>query len=298
MPLILHLSLPDKGNVMRRSLLFAVLVCGLLAGGGCVSNESFLTEDLKENGLVIILPGIEGPISGMSEDVRDGLVRAGICRAMPIYAWGRPLPLVGPLVNQMDVLGNRLEGKKIARMIERYQDQYPGRPVHLIGHSGGGGVAVFAAEYLSEGREISGIVMLSPSISSAYNMTKALNKCRDGIVNFYSNSDVGFLVIGTSLAGNVDGIHGPAAGAVGCDTPGENASPGKKFAYHKLYQVEFNAAMTGSADAHTASTGVGFVLRHVAPWIVSSSWPVADAASQPEMRLAAGLGALASRTGE
>ena len=107
-------------------------------------------------------------------------------------------------------------------MIGDYQDNHPGRPVYVVGHSGGGGVAVFTAESLPDGRKIDGLVLLSASISKGYDLHKALANCRRGIINYYSSRDVGLLGVGTTLMGNVDGGHGPSAGLKGFD----NAFPG------------------------------------------------------------------------
>ncbi|MDY6914383.1 MAG: hypothetical protein SVT52_08010, partial [Planctomycetota bacterium] len=224
--------------------LLSLAVLWTTAGCTASGNVEFTTEARLDQGLVIILPGIEGE-SHMNHDIRRGLVAAGIYRALPIHLWGRPIPGVGMLLNQMDVIGNRLAGGQIAKMITAYQDSHPGRPVYLVGHSGGGGVAVFSAEALPPGRKVDGLVLLSASISKGYDLTKALGKCRNGIVNFYSEADVGFLVIGTIVAGNVDGVHGPAAGAVGFDWPTDAK---QRAAYSKLYQVSMNEAMTGGGD--------------------------------------------------
>jgi len=260
-----------------RLVVVLIPAAGLLFAGGCNRNAKFLTEDRLQNGLVIILPGIEGE-SPLNRDIRRGLVSAGVYRAMPIYSWGRPIPLAGVLLNQMDIIGNRIAGAKIAKWIVQYQDSHPRRSVYIVGHSGGGGVAVFAAEAMPDGRQIDGLILLSASISSAYDLTKALGKCRAGIVNFYSKADVGFLVIGTIVAGNVDGRHGPAAGAVGFDKPNSKDGGQKMLAYNKLFQVEMTRAMTGSIRAHTAATGVGFVSKYVSRWILASSWPPSAAA--------------------
>jgi pimeloyl-ACP methyl ester carboxylesterase len=246
---------------------------------GCDDEQvDFITDDRKANGLVIILPGIEGE-SPLNQDIRRGIASAGVYRALPIYHWGRPIPIAGPLINQMDVIGNRLAGAQIARMIMDYQDAYPGRPVYLVGHSGGGGVAVFAAESLPEGRQVDGLVLLSASITSSYDLTKAMKHSKNGVVNFYSKADVGFLVVGTTLAGNVDGTHGPAAGAIGFDWPKPADSPARRQAYAKVYQIEMTEWMTGGGEAHAASTGMDFVSSYVAPWIASDAWPVGNSAS-------------------
>jgi pimeloyl-ACP methyl ester carboxylesterase len=258
---------------MRRVALFGLLMLMLSAGlVGCGGEASthYVTDVRKENGLVIILPGIEGE-SQFNHNIRRGLVSAGCFRAMPIYNWGVPIPGVGLLVNQTNAIGNRLAGANIARMIENYQDTYPGRPVFLIGHSGGGGVAVFAAEELAEGRTIEGLVLLSASISANYNLSKALGKCSNGVLNVYNREDTGLLGVGTTIMGNVDGGHGASAGLTGFDKP-----------YPRLYQIEVTPSMTyvSGGGAHDAATRPAFVSAYVAPWVLSSIWP-------PDSRLAA-----------
>ncbi|HET6429876.1 MAG TPA: hypothetical protein VM389_07335 [Phycisphaerae bacterium] len=241
-----------------------VLAAGMLAAGGCGGvNTDYVTVERLDRGLTILLPGIEG--EGMlSYQVRSGLLRAGVDMALPIYQWGRPVPLAGPLLNQMDVAGNRTAAEQIARMIVNYQDTHPDRPVYIVGHSGGGGVAVFSAEALPPGRMVDGLILLSASISSGYDLSKALARCRLGIVNFHSKGDVGLLVIGTTLVGNVDGGHGPAAGAIGF----EDSFPG-------LHEVGWSPDMAraGNFGGHSGTCEPRFVSRYVAPWLDAAGWP-------------------------
>jgi pimeloyl-ACP methyl ester carboxylesterase len=240
----------------------AAMLGAALSVTGCAGNAEYLTEERLTNGLVIILPGIEGH-SQLNENIRSGLVAGGVYRAIPIYPWGRPVPFVGPLITQVDFLGNRLAGIRMAKIITDYQDKYPDRPVYVVGHSGGGGVAVFTAEAMPEGRKIDGLVLLSASISSAYDLKKALSHCRNGIVNFYNKGDAGLLGLGTIVIGTVDGTHGPSAGLIGFDVFDK---PG----YEGLYQVKM---MGVSEDSHTTSTQAVFVASFVAPWVMSDNWP-------------------------
>jgi pimeloyl-ACP methyl ester carboxylesterase len=241
----------------------AAILGAVLPVMGCADNAEYLTEDRLNNGLVIILPGIEGH-SQLNENIRSGLVAGGVYRAMPIHPWGRPVPLVGPLITQVDFLGNRLAGIGIAKIVTDYQDKFPDRPVYIVGHSGGGGVAVFTAEAMPEGRQIDGLILLSASISSAYDLKKALSHCRNGIVSFYNKGDSTLLGLGTIVVGTVDGTHGPSAGLIGFDAFDK---PG----YESLYQVK----MVGvSEDSHTTSTQAGFVASFVTPWVLSDNWPV------------------------
>jgi len=249
-------------RTLHQSLRTAVLAIAGLAAAGCGQNTEFVTAERLENGLVIILPGIEGE-SRLNRSIRSGLVAGSVHQALPIYRWGRPIPLVGTALNQMDFIGNRLAGVGVAKMIMNYQDSHPGKPVHVVGHSGGGGVAVFAAEALPEGRTIDGLVLLSASISSAYDLQKALKRCRKGLVNFYNRDDAGLLGIGTTVVGTVDGTHGPSAGLIGFDRA-------QKAGYEKAYNIRVRGQ---GGDPHAATTHVGFVSGRVVPWIHADHWP-------------------------
>ncbi len=244
---------------MRISIL--ILALGVLSAVGCSpTNEEYITDVRLEEGLVIILPGIEGE-GANSYNIRRGLLSAGVRSALPIEQWGWPVPLAGVLLNQTDFIGNRLAGGRIARFIENYQDSHPDRPVWLVGHSGGGGVAVFAAEELEEGRQIDGLVLLSASISSNYDLTKALSRCRNGVVNFSSDRDE--ILGATIFVGNVDGGRARSAGLGGFD----KSPPG-------LREVPWNSGMLagGNHGGHMDSTSPRFVERYVAPWVMGSGW--------------------------
>lgn len=252
----------NQGSQIRNlRFLFAAVV--LTAAAGCQrGNMEYMTPERLDRGLVVILPGIEGE-GRFTHDIRRGLLRAGVDSGMMIYHWGRPIPGFGPLLNQMDVIGNRLAGERIAEFIVTYQDAHRDRPVHVIGHSGGGGVAVFAAEAMPEGRSLDGLVLLSASISRGHDLSKALAHCRKGAVNFYSGGDVALLGLATTVLGNVDGVRQPSAGLVGFDKKPQG-----------LYQVPWSEDMrhAGNSGRHDGATKPRFVSEYVAPW-VQYPWP-------------------------
>jgi len=265
--------------MVRRRIWFVAAAClPAILAAGCDGNKPYMTEERLDKGLVVILPGIEG-VSGLNHDIRRGLVNAGVDRAMPIWTWGRPIPILGMFLNQIDFLGNRIAAAGLANRIRKYMKKYPDRPVHVIGHSGGGGVAVFVAEGLDEEHKLSGVILLSASISSAYNLTKALRHIQrpyGGIVNYYSGSDTGLLGVGTVILGNVDGTHGPGAGLLGFDRPREKASEEKKEAYMFVYQMDVGSYMfSKEIGSHAGTAQIQFVTNFVAPWI-QSDWPPED----------------------
>ena len=264
---------------MRIRLVGLCMVVCLPVWAGCSRSSSltgpYMATDRQENGMVVILPGIEGK-SFLNERLREGLAKAGTPYAQPIWQWGSRIPIVKLAMNEMDVRGNRVSGQELAVWIAHYQDQYPGRPVYLVGHSGGGGIAVFAAEALarmSGKRRLQGMILLSPSVSANYDLTTAINVCEKGVVSFYNEGDVGVLWLGTTLAGNVDGGHGASAGRVGFRPPGVHDADARRRAYHKLFQVETSEGVGGILSNHTSDTQVSFVRQYVAPRILASAWP-------------------------
>ena len=257
---------------MTRQLVICLATLAMLIFCGCENNSAFSTPERLEAGLVVILPGIEGE-SEANQNIRAGLNNGGIDRSLQIWHWGRPVPGLGMILNQMDFLGNQLAGGRIAQRIVEYQDKYPDRPVHIIGHSGGGGVAVFAAAQMPKGRQITGLVLLSASISSNYDITRALDRCSSGIVNFYNTDDGALLGLATTLLGNVGGRHGPSAGLSGFNMPNSSAGNDKQIAYQKLHQVSMTGMMTSGATPHFAATRPHFVATYIAPWISEDDWP-------------------------
>jgi pimeloyl-ACP methyl ester carboxylesterase len=230
----------------------AFLALATLLSLGCVEDKMYMTPQRKQKGLVLILPGIEGP-SPFNANIKRGVINSGLDYAVTVYPWG--LPGLA-LVNQMDFLGNRLRAGRLADYIEEYQNAHPGKPVWIIGHSGGGGIAVFAAEALEPGHKVNGLVLLAASISKDYNLRKALAKVDGPIVNFYNPDDSALLAVGTTLTSNVDGRRGPSAGLEGFS----NSYPG-------LHEVP----VYSSSNPHGAATEASFVRNNVVPWIRRNS---------------------------
>ncbi|MFB3891815.1 MAG: hypothetical protein ACE15C_07305 [Phycisphaerae bacterium] len=228
-------------------------------------DAKYVNRERMAKGLVIILPGIEGE-SAANRNIRKGLDEAGVPYALAIYRWGFPVPGLGLLVNQTDTAGNRRAAAELAKAIVKYQERRPDAPVFLVGHSAGGGVAVFTLEALADipgARPITGAILLSSSISANYPLDKALAMTRRGIVNGYNPDDMALLKTGTAIFGNVDGEHGDSAGRTGFS----EVNP-------KLFQFKATSERTGiEADPHFLLTDAGLIARHAPRWLLSQSWP-------------------------
>jgi len=247
---------------MKRSVLLGVLAAACVAGCG---RQPYVTEARLERGLVVVLSGIEGR-GPLSAAVAQGLNAGGVDWAIQVADWTAPL---GPLYNLRAADRNRRQAAEIAAELAAYRRAHPGRPVVLVGHSGGGAIAAWVAEAMPPGRAVDGIVLLAPTLSPGYRLNRALAASRRGIVSFSSELDWVFLGLGTALAGTMDGGRGPSAGAVGFDVPSD-----APLLYEQLYQIGWRPDMmaAGHAGGHLGAAAPAFVARYVAPFILAPHW--------------------------
>lgn len=246
------------------------LVCGLLLVGatGCVGHKSYMDKERLEKGYILILPGIEGE-SKLNHWIADGLRDAGVPDAIDIYDWTGSRLLMA--MNTVRYERNLRQASIVAHKIGEYQRAHPGKPVHLIGHSGGGGLAVMALEQMSRSRPITGAILLAPALSPGHNLAAALERTQYGIYNFWSPNDVAFLGIGTTAFGNMDREHGPAAGMVGFRVPNGLSAADAKLYETKLVQVRWRAEMLkeGQLPGHMTWANPWFVKNWLGKIILS-----------------------------
>ncbi len=186
-----------------------------IAWAGVVAGFRILpapTEAELERGLVVLLPGVEGGGWVMGA-AAAGLRDAGWDGAIRVIAWGRR-PL-GTFHNLMSHEKNRAEARDIAEEIAEYRRAHPHAPITLAGLSGGAGMCLFIAEALSEDVMLDRILLIAPALSPTYDPAPAAERCRRGIVSFYSDLDWLMLGVGTSTFGTIDRRFGTAAGKVG-----------------------------------------------------------------------------------
>ncbi|MBN2560058.1 MAG: hypothetical protein JXQ75_03915 [Phycisphaerae bacterium] len=250
---------------MSHLLRVFLFVCLLLVSAGC-SIRDLQTRERMERGLVVILPGIEGR-SQLNVNLARGLDEGGVGMCIEIFDWGTTMP-GGMLVNLADYDRNLRLAERLKWRLLRYRRLCPGRPILLIGHSAGGGMALMATEALPRDVELTSVILLAPAVSPTYDLRRALRRTQYGIFNFYSEHDRGYLVLGTSLFGTVDRRYGPSAGAVGFERP-KLDDPEVDALYAKLHQVRWRPEMRadGHGGGHTGWTDRRFVRRHLAPLV-------------------------------
>jgi pimeloyl-ACP methyl ester carboxylesterase len=258
---------PSARTRWRRGILcwltFVVTPLGWFCRGRLIRR---MEPERLEHGLVMVLTGIEGR-SFLNVGLLAGLIDGGVRSAMEIVDWTTGNRLL-VLFHLRGWKRNNRVALELANKVIAYQDQYPGRPVWLVGHSGGGGMSLLIAGALPPGRKVTGIVMLATAVSPRVDFGPALANVQTSIWNYYSWFDLFFLWFGTTVLGTIDGPHGPAAGAIGLrsDKVQEAESTGR------LIQVPWHWRMIKQFNLgeHFGCVHRVFVAEEIAPLIRAS----------------------------
>ena len=220
--------------------------------------------------------------------VADGVGGLDLCGTGLQYVMGAErLPFVVKIVPWGHGLGrwhadltnpvNRDAGaRKIVEEVTAFHDEHPGKPVHLIGKSGGTGVVVKALERLAAD-SVETVVLIAPALSPRYDLGKALAAVHNRMVGFWSPLDVIVLGAGTRLFGTIDRVHSVSAGLVGFRPP----SPDRASSYAKLKQVRwrFSMARTGYFGGHVGPDLPSFLRKYVVPLLAAKSPQITDSPS-------------------
>ena len=217
-----------------------------------------------DQGLVVVLPGIEG-LSHLNRRMVRGLAMGGVTHAIEIYDW-----TYGRFWQLWSLRSRRRHTEQatlLAGKIAAYQNEYPGRPVHLVGHSGGGAMIAYTLEALEPGRKITGGIMLVPALSPGYSLKMAVSRTERGIWNFCSHGDFLFLGVATLLLGTTDGQHCVSAGNLGFTDRVVSDAACSETAVLRNVGYQWNMLKTGHWGGHLSISSSRFIARDVAPLI-------------------------------
>ena len=222
-----------------------------------------------ERGCVFFLTGVAGACT-TDRGLLRGLTEGNLDTAIVMYDWtdGRG-SRVGNLQAHEE---HRRQAAEVAARIVGYQDRYPGRPVHLVGYSGGAAMVVYALEALPPDRAVDSATLLGPVLAPDYNLSLAMARCRAPLRNFHSQLDAGALMLATIVLGTMEGRHCWSAGAVGFSTPA-GLDPAQREAYQsRLAQQGYNPRFltSGHIGGHYGWANQWFVAQWVAPVIADA----------------------------
>jgi pimeloyl-ACP methyl ester carboxylesterase len=169
---------------------------------------------------------------------------------------------------------NRAVADRLAEHIANYRRSHPGKPVYLVGHSGGTAIAVWAAEALPPTEKLDAIILLGSSLSPGYDLSGALAATK-WLVSYYSAGDAVLLGAGCTAIGTMDRQFTEAAGKVGF-----------AMTHPRLTQLPHDGSMTaaGHDGSHFSYCGTPFVTAYLAP-ILQTRIP--NMAATPLVALAA-----------
>jgi hypothetical protein len=251
---------------LRQFLLVFVAIgslCGMLRPGATlVAGE---TEGSSwRPGIVFVVEGIGG-FDFMGQAVHWALPHAGVPHEIRIFNWSHGK---GQFLKDLQDTRNMLQkADQLAAEIVRAKENDPGRPIYLVGKSGGTGLVLAAVHNLPPGT-IERIILLSAAVSPDYDLRPALRATRGEVVSFYSGNDQLVLGWGTRKFGTIDRVYGPSAGLTGFHIPSDLPIE-ERALYERLVQIPWRAGMIreGNLGTHAGTSMPSFLGKEVAPWL-------------------------------
>jgi len=160
------------------SFFFMSLLLGTMFCAGCLSSTNYRTP-ADQYGRTYYIDGAGNWGFGVA-DVLQGLHDAGYQGHIINYRWS---PTFNPALDQ--TIGRpaaRASGRELGQQINEYLQDFPDNEVNIIALSAGTGVAVWACENLSDNFQVHNVIMLGSSLSSDYDMRKAMDHIKTGVL--------------------------------------------------------------------------------------------------------------------
>jgi pimeloyl-ACP methyl ester carboxylesterase len=171
------------------------------------------------------------------------------------------------VLDHTDHANHLSQGRRLATQVAAYRQTCPGRRVYLVGHSAGCAVVLAAAEVLPPDG-VDRLVLLAPSVCTAYDLRPALRSARCGIDVFHSGRDRVILGLGMRVVGTAEHACRTAAGQYGftpvLDGPADAALYGKLRQHPWAPVVQWS----GNNGGHYGSNQAGFLRAYVLPLLV------------------------------
>lgn len=252
--------MPQRCNTARAVLL--PLICLLLTAGRATAQASRpatrpATAAASPDWL-LHLPGIAGE-TGLDRRMLLGLRDGGYAGAIEVYDW-TGVPGISALLARKH---NEAQAAKVAEMVADRRRASPEARIVLTGHSGGTGILVWALERLPHDAWVDDVLLLSPALSPAYDLSAALRRVRGRAYAFSSPNDAIVLGAGTALFGTMDGRKVQSAGLIGFERPPD----ADEAAYERLVAMPYDRAWMryDNIGSHIGSMARPFAAGVLAP---------------------------------
>jgi pimeloyl-ACP methyl ester carboxylesterase len=193
--------------------------------------------------------------------VRQGLREGGFAGSVERFGWSS---MLGPLSDHINVGPDHPRTGALAARIAELRRANPSGSIVVMGLSAGTGIAVFALEKLPRDVAVDHVVLLSPSISSHHDLSKALRHIKGRLYATNSGHDAILSAAGSS------GLQGGRpAGLVGFRLPSGLSAEGRRL-YGKVVNLPWRPEYVayGWDGRHVSVTRSDFIRVVIAPRII------------------------------
>ncbi|HUS92635.1 MAG TPA: hypothetical protein VM695_12335 [Phycisphaerae bacterium] len=192
--------------------------------------------------------------------VAAGLRRAGFGGEFRYWRWHATWRgwLVLPAIVDAGLLER--EARRLAAHLVRRHRAAPGAPIHLVGYSCGGYVALRALELLPAGVQVRSAALLAAAVDPARDLRPALARVSGTMVIASSVLDWLIVGAGTLVCGTADRRHTASLGMVGLRRRGRGGQQG-------VVELRWRPGLVrlGHFGGHFSASSAGFIRQCVAP---------------------------------
>ncbi len=260
---------------MRKFTINLVIICLAILIAGCSSTLPDRNIRMKK-GYVYYLDGAGGGgvLMNWSGGVKKGLIDAGYDGAGEMFKWQTGLGVGADQTASNKY--KRAKARELARKITAFRRQNPNVPITVMGLSAGTAITVFTLEALPDDITVDNVILLSGSLSSTYNLTRALRHVRNKMYIFTSHRDAVLQVL-MPFGGTADRGSGTTAtiGVQGPTLPTGATNETRQLYKSKIVEIPWKREFEryGNFGGHTDTVKASFVRHYVAPLVIRVSYP-------------------------
>ena len=255
----------DSRMWKRRGLSVVTGTClaSLMLSAGC-------TDPREQFGRTWYIDGASNWGFGVAE-VPAGLYDAGYDGLVSIHRWSLTF---NPMLDQTLRFIAQGSGEQLGAAITDYLARNPGAEANIIALSAGTGVGIWAIENVRPPHKVNSFVLLGSSLSSRYDVRKALANMKGNMYVYYASRDP-VLEGPVRALGTIDGTFDTSAGLVGLRGPGAAGGRVVNIPWSRKY-VRY-----GWTGGHTDCTNRRFVKAVISQQIVGRRTPAVNRNKTP-----------------